>query len=66
MRRRVLRLLGWRWWWAGVSSVFLLRLRLVPLTGLVTPFISYGGTAMVTNLFSLGLLLNISRQEIWS
>ncbi|NLJ24892.1 MAG: FtsW/RodA/SpoVE family cell cycle protein, partial [Firmicutes bacterium] len=41
-------------------------LRLVPLTGLVTPFISYGGTAMVTNLFSLGLLLNISRQELWS
>ncbi|NLY52174.1 MAG: FtsW/RodA/SpoVE family cell cycle protein [Firmicutes bacterium] len=50
-------------------SVFLVAgglLRLVPLTGLVTPFISYGGTAMVTNLFSLGLLLNISRQEIWS
>lgn len=41
-------------------------LRLVPLTGLVTPFVSYGGTAMVINLFSLGLLLNISRREIWS
>lgn len=50
-------------------SLFLVTgglLRLVPLTGLVTPFISYGGTAMVTNLLSLGLLLNISRQEIWS
>jgi cell division protein FtsW (lipid II flippase) len=35
------------------------------LTWLVTPFVSYGGTAMVTNLFSLGLLLNISRREIW-
>ncbi|NMB45846.1 MAG: FtsW/RodA/SpoVE family cell cycle protein [Firmicutes bacterium] len=55
--------LGW-----GLS-VFLVTggmLRLVPLTGLVTPFVSYGGTAMVTNLFSLGLLLNISRQELWS
>ncbi|NMB11851.1 MAG: FtsW/RodA/SpoVE family cell cycle protein [Firmicutes bacterium] len=55
--------LGW-----GLS-VFLVTgglLRLVPLTGLVTPFVSYGGTAMVTNLFSLGLLLNISRHELWS
>ncbi|NLA59376.1 MAG: FtsW/RodA/SpoVE family cell cycle protein [Firmicutes bacterium] len=55
--------LGWS------LSIFLVAgglLRLVPLTGLVTPFISYGGTAMVTNLFSFGLLLNISRQEIWS
>jgi cell division protein FtsW (lipid II flippase) len=55
--------LGW------ALSIFLVTgglLRLVPLTGLVTPFISYGGTAMVTNLFSLGLLLNISRQELWS
>jgi cell division protein FtsW (lipid II flippase) len=31
-------------------------LGLVPLTGVVTPFLSYGGSAMVTNFAALGLL----------
>jgi cell division protein FtsW (lipid II flippase) len=63
-----LRLLGLAVVTGWSLSVFLAAgglMRLVPLTGLVTPFVSYGGTAMVTNLFSLGLLLNISRREIW-
>lgn len=33
---------------------------LVPTTGLPIPFISYGGTGLVTNLLSIGILLNIS------
>lgn len=33
---------------------------LLPSTGLPLPFISYGGSAMVTNLFLIGVLLNIS------
>lgn len=33
---------------------------LLPTTGLPLPFISYGGSSMVTNLFLLGVLLNIS------
>lgn len=34
---------------------------LLPLTGIPLPFISYGGTALVITLFSIGILLNISR-----
>ena len=36
-------------------------LRLVPLTGLPLPFISYGGTAMTVNLLVVGIVLSISR-----
>lgn len=36
---------------------------LLPLTGVPLPFISYGGSALVVNLFSIGILLNISRQS---
>jgi rod shape determining protein RodA len=35
-------------------------LGLAPVTGLPLPFISYGGTFMVTCLFQVGLLLNVS------
>ena len=38
-------------------------LRLVPLTGLTLPFVSYGGSAMVTNLAVIGVLLAISRSR---
>ena len=34
---------------------------LVPLTGVPLPFISYGGTHILTELIGVGLLLNISR-----
>jgi len=32
----------------------------LPSTGLPLPFISYGGSAMITNFFLIGILLNIS------
>ena len=38
-------------------------LRLVPLTGLTLPFVSYGGSAMVTNLAVIGVLLAVSRSR---
>ncbi|WAH35742.1 FtsW/RodA/SpoVE family cell cycle protein [Alicyclobacillus dauci] len=35
---------------------------LIPVTGIPLPFISYGGTAIVINLFSMGILMSISRE----
>ncbi|MBT7338535.1 MAG: FtsW/RodA/SpoVE family cell cycle protein, partial [Candidatus Jacksonbacteria bacterium] len=35
---------------------------ILPLTGLPLPFMSFGNTALVSMLISMGLLLNISRQ----
>lgn len=37
-------------------------LGLIPTTGIPLPFISYGGTATILNLFAVGLILNVSRK----
>jgi len=34
----------------------------MPVTGVPLPFISYGGSALVFNMFAMGILLNVSRQ----
>ena len=36
---------------------------LFPLTGIPLPFISYGGSALIVDLCSVGILLNISRKS---
>lgn len=36
---------------------------LMPVTGIPLPFISYGGTAMLTNLIAIGLVLSVSRNN---
>ena len=36
---------------------------LLPLTGVPLPFISYGGSALIIDMVSIGILLNISRQQ---
>ncbi|HUR49502.1 MAG TPA: putative lipid II flippase FtsW [Acidimicrobiales bacterium] len=36
---------------------------LVPVTGVPLPFVSAGGSALVANLFAIGLLLRVARRE---
>ncbi len=36
---------------------------MLPATGITLPFISYGGTSMLINSFSIGLLLNLTKRE---
>ena len=54
---------------AGISSWIILQtfinigamIEIVPLTGIPLPFISYGGSALVSELIGVGLLLNVSK-----
>jgi rod shape determining protein RodA len=51
----------------GIVSMFVFQifenigmmLGIMPLTGITLPFVSYGGTSLMTNMISVGLVLNI-------
>jgi len=50
---------------ARVSGVFLLIggiFKVIPLTGITLPFISAGGSSMLTMFFALGLLQKVSEE----
>lgn len=51
--------------WLGIQAAINIAamVSLVPLTGVPLPFISYGGSALMTNLVAVGILLNISRHS---
>ena len=36
---------------------------LLPITGVPLPFISYGGSSMLTNMMIIGLILNVSARR---
>ncbi len=35
---------------------------LIPVTGVTLPFLSYGGSSLLMSMFSIGLILNVSKQ----
>jgi len=49
----------------GIYAFFnaAVTLAILPTTGIPMPFISYGGSAMVTHLAAIGILINISAQS---
>ena len=49
--------------WIGIQAMLNMSvvLGLLPTTGIPLPFISYGGTSLMADLFGVGILLNVSR-----
>lgn len=52
--------------WIGFQALINLAAMtaLVPLTGIPLPFISYGGSSLILNLFACGILANISKYQV--
>lgn len=53
----------------GISTLIIVQvfvnvgvnLNVVPLTGVTLPFVSYGGSSLISLMIAVGVLLNISR-----
>ncbi|WP_347342976.1 FtsW/RodA/SpoVE family cell cycle protein [Paenibacillus woosongensis] len=40
-----------------------MHIGLVPLTGISLPFISYGGSSLITNMIAIGLVLSVKMHK---
>ncbi|HZD80323.1 MAG TPA: FtsW/RodA/SpoVE family cell cycle protein, partial [Actinomycetota bacterium] len=57
---------------AGIASMFAIQvfvnvgmtLGIMPITGIPLPFVSYGGSSLLTNCLAVGLLLNIHMRRL--
>ena len=55
----------------GIAGVFFfhmlenigMTIGIMPITGIPLPFVSYGGSSLVSNFICIGLLLNISSRR---
>ncbi len=50
----------------GIQSLLIIggTLRVLPLTGVTLPFVSYGGSSLIVNFIIVGLLMRLSQREV--
>jgi cell division protein FtsW len=54
-------------WISGQAFINIaVNLALIPVTGITLPFVSYGGSSLVSSLLGIGILLNISKNSSYA